>query len=178
MAHTTSHDEGAPRRRRDTRSEPRSGEPPRRTPEELAAEAGVDPEELEEEALIRGELDDSLHLHEGDDELETLSSDELYAETPVPDDAHLRDFERQANVQPTPSGPPNHERLTAQPEELGARFLEGITQSDPTRGEEARERDDELATDKELDIRGGDGEPTPEERTARSPSSPAGSPPD
>lgn len=150
-----------------------AGDGRRRTREQLAAEAGVDPDDIDDAALA-----EEMFLSEEDEELRDLSTDAMFDESPVPDDAHMADFERQGRVRPTAKGPPSHNRLSARPEEMGARFLEGVTQTDPTDTEEERELLDDIANDKELDIRGGDEEPAPEERPARSPSSPSGSPPD
>lgn len=177
MADTTTHDDGARRPRRGGRRADGQDDP-RRTPDDdearndrIAAVGGD-----AEDALDHEEPLESFELHEDDEDVRQLGADSLLDETPVPDDPHLADFEQQGRVRQTPKGPPNHQRLSSTPEEMGARFLEGITQTDPTDDEEARELLDELPTDKELDIRGGEEEEVPpEELPARWPSTPTGS---
>lgn len=179
MAHISTHDE-EPRRRRENRTLVRDDdeglsdeERAEIARERIAAIGGDAEDELDHEEPLEG-----FELHEDDEDILELQTDALLDETPVPDDAHLTDFERQGRVRPRPSGPPNHQRLSAIPEEMGARFLEGITQTDPTDAEEERELFDELPTDKELAIRGGEDEEEvpPEEIPSRSPSTPTGSP--
>lgn len=176
MTRTTGHHE-EPARRRGTPSHVTGDEGRADTDGTRAAAVDdADADALEDEILE--EIDEELQLGLNDEELHQLVGDSSLAEPPLPDDEHFTDVERQGRVRPTPKGPPTHERLTATPEEMGARVLEGLTQTDPTESEEERELMDDLATDKELDIRGGGEEPAPEERPDRSPSSPTGSPPD
>lgn len=175
------------------------GEEPRRRPESPPEEREDGGERGEEERLEReeeriaavgGDAEDALdheeplegfELHEDDEDILVLGADSLLEETPVPDDAHLEDFERRGRVLPPPKGPPDHRRLSVAPEELAARVLEELTETDPTLSEEERELYETLPTDKELDIRGGEEaeeEAPPEEIPSRSPSTPTGSPGD
>jgi hypothetical protein len=78
-----------------------------------------------------------LELEEGSEELRQLAGETALGEDPIPDDAHLEEVERLAgNVHPGDRGPVAHERLSTRPEEMAARQLE-----------------EDLAADEQLDIR-------------------------
>lgn len=179
MAPTPTHHDEEPRPRPpETRTllrdedEERSEEERLELEQERIAAASDDVPRPADELPLEG-----FELREGDEDIEELQTASLLDETPVPDDAHLADFERQGQVRPAPTGPPTHHRLSAIPEEMGARVLEGLTQSDPTDQQEERELFDTLPNDKALDIRGGEDEAVPpEEIPSRSPSTPTGSP--
>lgn len=162
---THTHEDEPPRRPKGLGGEPAGRAGDART---QAAEGESDRDERERQseeqriAAVGGDAEDALdheeplesyELHEDDEDVLELQTDSLLDETPVPDDAHLADFERRAGQRPPSKGPPDHHRLVAIPEEMGARVLEELTQSDPTDAEEERELFETLPTDKELEIR-------------------------